>query len=85
MRIGILGGDDFFQVGLENSLYKNSEFDFSNKKDDSDCISYIFSLLVTYPKNFLVASIFILVFHGIYSFSPSTNIFFMGAENYFIL
>ena len=32
MRIGTLGGGDFFQVGLENSMYKNSEYKSQTKK-----------------------------------------------------
>ena len=32
MRIGTLGGGDFLQVGLENSVYKNSEFKSQAKK-----------------------------------------------------
>ena len=30
--IGTLGGGDFFQVGLENSLYKNGEEESQTKK-----------------------------------------------------
>ena len=72
--IGTLGGGDFFQVGLEDSLYK--------KKDDSNFISFNFSHLVPYTNNFLVACICILVFHGLYSLPPSTNIFFVGAKTF---
>ena len=32
MRIGTLDGGDFFQVGLENSMYKNSEYKSQTKK-----------------------------------------------------
>ena len=73
----------FFQVGFENFLYKNSEFE--SKKNYFDRIFYNFSLLVPYPKNFLVACIYILVFHGIYSLSPSTNNFLLGLKSFFYL
>ena len=32
MKIGTLGRDDFFQVGLGNSKYKNSEYKSQTKK-----------------------------------------------------
>ena len=32
MRIDTLGGGDFFQVELENSIYKNSEYKSQTKK-----------------------------------------------------
>ena len=32
MRIGTLGGSDFFWVGTENSMYKNSEYKSQTKK-----------------------------------------------------
>ena len=81
MGIGTLGGGDFFQVGLENFLYKNSEYE-SQQKNDYKCSFYNFSLLVPYPNNFLVVCICILIFHGIYS-PPSqpTNIFLWRAKN----
>ena len=46
--ISILGGGDFFQVGLDNSLYKNSEYkiQISSKKNYTNCNFYNFSLLV---------------------------------------
>ena len=81
--IGTLGGVIFFQVGPENTLYKNSDFQ-SQTKNDSDCIFYSFLPLVTYLNNFLVACIFIPVFHGIYSLPPSTNIFSVGAKKFFL-
>ena len=55
MGIGTLDGGEFFQVGLENSLYKkivnaNQKLK-KKKKKDSDCNFYNFSLLVPYPEN----------------------------------
>ena len=72
MGFGTLGGGEFFQVGLENSLYKkNSEYESQAKKEkDSDCNFYNFSLLVPYPDKFLVVCICIPIFHGIYSPYP---------------
>ena len=32
MTIGTLGGGNFFQVALENSMYKNSEYKSQTKK-----------------------------------------------------
>ena len=32
MGIGTLGGADFFEVGLENSMFKNSEYKSQTKK-----------------------------------------------------
>ena len=52
-QIRILDGNwqfifgNFFQVGLENFLYKNCHFESETKKKDFCC----FSLLVPYPKN----------------------------------
>ena len=63
----------FFQLGLDNSLYKKIEYK-SQAKKIFDYNFYNFSLLVPYPNNFLVVCICILIFHGIYSPLP-TNIF----------
>ena len=57
----------FFQIKLENSLYKISEYKSqAKKKNDSDCNFSIFSLLVSCPNEFLVVRICILIFHSIY-------------------
>ena len=54
------------------------------KKDDSDCTFYNFSPLVPCPNNFLVFCVCILVFHGIYSLAPSTNVFVVGTKKFFL-
>ena len=79
MEIGTLSEGDFFEVGLENSLYKKIVNMNLKQKKKNDSV-YNFSLLVPCPNIFLVVCIFILIFHGIYSPLP-TNIFFV--EGYF--
>ena len=68
----ILGGNwlfewvDFFQVGLENSLYISKIININLKqKNDSYCTFYHFSLLVACHDNFLVVCLCILIFPGI--------------------
>ena len=63
LGIGTLGGGDFFQVGLENSLDKNNEYK-SQAKKYSDCNFYNSSLLVPYPNKFVV---FVFVFSMVYT------------------
>ena len=55
MGVDTLGDGDFFQVGLENSLYKKYSITISNTKNDFNCNFCKLSLLVAYPNNFLVA------------------------------
>ena len=71
--IGTLGGGDFFQVGLENSLYKKKMKTNLKQKTDSNCYFSNLSILVPYPNNFLIVCICILIFHGLYSPSPQTK------------
>ena len=75
-----LGGGDFFQMGLENSLYKKKKYK-SQTKNDFDCNFYNLSLLILHPNNFLVFCICILVFHGIHSpFHPQIYYFLWGLK-----
>ena len=72
----------FFRLDLKTSCIKIVSS--SLKKNYFDRIFYNFSLLAPYPKNFLVACIYILVFHGIYSLPPSTNNFLLGLKSFFL-
>ena len=90
-QIGILGGNWHFGSGWCFSggtwalptYIKNSEYESqTNKKNDSDCYCYHFSLLVPYPNNFLIVCLCILIFHGIY-LPPTHKYFFCGAKKFF--
>ena len=70
-QIGILDWNWHFRSGLIFS--GGTWIQISNKKNDSNCNSYNFSILVSYPNNFVVVCIFI--FHGIYFPHPQ---FFCG-------
>ena len=79
MGIGTLGGGGiFFRWELKTPSIKNSKYKSQGKKNDSDCNFYNFSLLVPYPKKFVVVCICIVIFHGIYSPLPTNNFFFVG-------
>ena len=85
-QIGILGGNwHFFQVGLQNSLYKKivNKYLKQKRNNDSDCNFYDFSLLLPQPNKFVVVCICIVIFHGIHSPLP-TNIFLWGAKYFFV-
>ena len=80
---GILAGVDFFPGGTwKLSVQKIVNMNLK-QKNDSKCIFYNFSILVPYPKNFLVC-ICILIFHGIYNPTPHPNIFFVEDQKNFL-
>ena len=58
MGIGTLGGGDSFEVRLENSLYKNSEYESQTKK----MIQIVIQL-----SGSLYLYLCIIIFHDIYS------------------
>ena len=81
-QIVILGGNWHFRWGwyFSGGTWKLSVWKIVNmnlkQKNDSKCGFYNFSLLLPYPNNFLVVCICTIIFHGIYSPTP-TNIFFV--------
>ena len=87
MGIGTLGGGDFFQAGLENSLYKkivNTNFKQKKKKMIPIIISIISHFWSPKLKHlWYLVCICIFIFHGIYSPLP-TNIFLWGLNFVFV-
>ena len=59
MGIGTLGGGDSFEVGLQNSVYKNSEYESQTKKMIQIVISTIshvwFPTLTTFWQSVFVS------------------------------
>ena len=84
LQVGVI----FFRWDLKTSCIKNSKYKSQakkiNKKNDSDCNFYNFSLLVPYPNKFVVVCICIVIFHGMNS-PQATNIFFCGGLNFFFV
>ena len=54
VKSGILVGGDFFEVVIWKLLYKKLSIWISNQKKNYNCNFYNFSLLVSYPDNFMV-------------------------------
>ena len=77
MGIGTLGGVIFFWWDLKTPCIKNCDCKSQAKKKDSLQLQFPqFLLLLSYPNNFLVVCICILLFHVIYS--PLPTIIFCG-------
>ena len=73
----------FFRWDLKTPCIKSNEYE-SQKKNDSDSNFYNFSLLVPYPKYFLLVCICVLFFHDIYPLPLPTNIYFLrGLKHFF--
>ena len=81
MGNGFFGGDDFFQVGFENSLYKKIVNSNLKQKKMIDCNFYNFSLLAPYPNKFLIVCICILV-SMVYN-PPYPQIYFFCVGDFF--
>ena len=72
-ELAIQLGMIFFRWDFKTPCIKHSEYKSqAKKKKDLDC-NFV------HPNKFLVVSIFILIFHGLYSPIP-TNIFLQGAN-----
>ena len=81
MGIGILGGGDFFQVRLENSVYKKSEYKFQAQQIIQIVISIISHFWSPTLTN-LWYYVFVLLFSMVYT-PPYPQIFFCGGLNFF--